>query len=182
MVVAAEGPPIMVNSCTGKARCGTRCAVRGWLPVACVHAAGRPPAPAATRRTPPALRPWPPWRSTSAPPWLLQMGHATAEAVVRAGLTLIPFSFTGSSEAVAVGNIGVCGIPVELVHPDERVAVVQVRGSGGRKKAGSVVVVCKGTLGSGPGPVDRDGARQEAGGRREAGRRAWLLHCPAEGS
>lgn len=49
-----------------------------------------------------------------------KMGHATAEAVVRAGLTLVPYSFTGSSEAVAVGNIGVCGIPVELVHPDER--------------------------------------------------------------
>eukprot|EP00887_Chlorella_sp_A99_P002327 scaffold10.g2327.t1 len=53
------------------------------------------------------------------------MGHATAEAVVRAGLTLVPFSFTGSSEAVAVGRIGVRGIPVELVHPDERVAVLQ---------------------------------------------------------
>ena len=48
------------------------------------------------------------------------MGHSTAEAVVRAGLTLVPFSFTGASEAVAVGNIGVSGIPVELVHPDER--------------------------------------------------------------
>lgn len=48
------------------------------------------------------------------------MGHATAEAVVRAGLSLVPYSFTGSSEAVAVGNVGVEGIPVELVGPDER--------------------------------------------------------------
>lgn len=48
------------------------------------------------------------------------MGHATAEAAVRAGLTLVPFSFTGQSEAVAVGNIGVCGVPVELISPAER--------------------------------------------------------------
>lgn len=50
----------------------------------------------------------------------LQMGHATAEAVLRAGLTLVPYSFTGSSEAVAVGNVGVDGVPVELVSPSER--------------------------------------------------------------
>jgi 4-hydroxy-tetrahydrodipicolinate reductase len=48
------------------------------------------------------------------------MGHATAEAVIRAGLTLVPYSFTGQSEAVAVGNIGVCGIPVELVTRSKR--------------------------------------------------------------
>ena len=50
----------------------------------------------------------------------LQMGHATAEAVVRAGLELVPFSFTGVSEAVAVGNVGVSGIPVEVVTPERR--------------------------------------------------------------
>ena len=49
-----------------------------------------------------------------------KMGHATAEAVVRAGLALVPYSFTGSSEAVAVGNVGVEGIPVELVAPERR--------------------------------------------------------------
>lgn len=49
-----------------------------------------------------------------------QMGHATAEAVVRAGLQLVPVSFTGASEAVAVGNVGVSGVPVELVAPEER--------------------------------------------------------------
>lgn len=48
------------------------------------------------------------------------MGHATAEAVVRAGLTLVPFSFTGESGGVAVSNIGVSGIPVEIVPPQER--------------------------------------------------------------
>lgn len=50
----------------------------------------------------------------------MQMGHSTAEAVVRAGLTLVPYSFTGRSEAVAVGNVGVCGVPVEIVTPEER--------------------------------------------------------------
>lgn len=49
-----------------------------------------------------------------------KMGHATAEAIVRAGLSLVPYSFTGSSEAVAVGNVGVEGIPVELVGPERR--------------------------------------------------------------
>lgn len=49
-----------------------------------------------------------------------QMGHATAEAVVRAGLDLVPFSFTGESEGVAVESIGVSGIPVELVLPEAR--------------------------------------------------------------
>ena len=48
------------------------------------------------------------------------MGHATAEAVVRAGLTLVPFSFTGESEAVVVGNVGVSGIPVRLVGVEAR--------------------------------------------------------------
>jgi len=48
------------------------------------------------------------------------MGHATAEAVLRAGLTLVPFSFTGSSEAVAVGNVAVSGYPVELIGPKAR--------------------------------------------------------------
>jgi hypothetical protein len=48
------------------------------------------------------------------------MGHATAEAVIRAGLELVPFSFTGQSEAVAVGNVGVSGYPVELIGPEQR--------------------------------------------------------------
>jgi len=48
------------------------------------------------------------------------MGHATAEAVVRAGLQLVPWSFTGESEAVVVGNVGVSGIPVQLVGQTKR--------------------------------------------------------------
>jgi 4-hydroxy-tetrahydrodipicolinate reductase len=48
------------------------------------------------------------------------MGHATAEAVVRAGLELVPYTFTGFSAGVAVHNIGISGIPVEVVGPDKR--------------------------------------------------------------
>ena len=48
------------------------------------------------------------------------MGHATAEAFVRAGLNLVPVSFTGESEGVAVHNVGVSGVPVELILPEER--------------------------------------------------------------
>jgi hypothetical protein len=50
----------------------------------------------------------------------MQMGHATAEAVVRAGLQLVPYSFTGESEGMAVESIGVSGIPVELILPEAR--------------------------------------------------------------
>lgn len=54
-----------------------------------------------------------------------QMGHATAEAVVRAGLTLVPISFTGESEGIAVESIGVSGIPVELILPEKRQRVME---------------------------------------------------------
>ena len=50
----------------------------------------------------------------------MQMGHATAEAVVNAGLTLVPYSFTGESEAVVVNNVGVSGIPVRLIGREQR--------------------------------------------------------------
>lgn len=53
------------------------------------------------------------------------MGHATAEAVLRAGLTLVPYTFTGQSEAVAVGNVGVAGYPVELIGPERRAAAME---------------------------------------------------------
>lgn len=49
-----------------------------------------------------------------------KMGHATAEAVVRAGLQLVPFTFCGISKGVAVGNVGISGIPVERVTPEKR--------------------------------------------------------------
>lgn len=42
------------------------------------------------------------------------MGHATAEAVVSAGLQLVPFTFSGTSLGVAVRNVGVRGIPVQV--------------------------------------------------------------------
>lgn len=53
------------------------------------------------------------------------MGHATAEAVIRAGCTLVPYSFTGQSSGVAVGNVGVSGIPVELIPAAERQAAAE---------------------------------------------------------
>lgn len=37
------------------------------------------------------------------------MGHAAAEAIVKAGLTLVPFTLTGYSAGVAVSNIGAPG-------------------------------------------------------------------------
>lgn len=49
-----------------------------------------------------------------------RMGHAAAEAVVRAGLQLVPITMTGYSAGVAVSNIGIAGIPVELVGKDRR--------------------------------------------------------------
>lgn len=49
-----------------------------------------------------------------------RMGHAAAEAVVRAGLQLVPVTLTGYSAGVAVSNIGVAGIPVELVGKERR--------------------------------------------------------------
>ncbi|WIA40195.1 hypothetical protein OEZ86_013583 [Tetradesmus obliquus] len=49
-----------------------------------------------------------------------RMGHSAAEAVVRAGLTLVPFTLTGYSAGVAVSNIGVAGIPVEVVGKERR--------------------------------------------------------------
>lgn len=53
------------------------------------------------------------------------MGHAAAEAVVAAGLNLVPFTLTGYSAGVAVSNVGIRGIPVELVGRDRRQEVMQ---------------------------------------------------------
>eukprot|EP00882_Tetradesmus_deserticola_P019922 GHRQ01021473.1.p1 GENE.GHRQ01021473.1~~GHRQ01021473.1.p1 ORF type:complete len:157 (+),score=22.54 GHRQ01021473.1:256-726(+) len=49
-----------------------------------------------------------------------RMGHSAAESVVKAGLTLVPFTLTGFSAGVAVSNIGVAGIPVEVVGKERR--------------------------------------------------------------
>eukprot|EP01026_Neomeris_dumetosa_P007882 TRINITY_DN12447_c0_g3_i1.p1 TRINITY_DN12447_c0_g3~~TRINITY_DN12447_c0_g3_i1.p1 ORF type:complete len:324 (-),score=38.12 TRINITY_DN12447_c0_g3_i1:324-1295(-) len=43
-----------------------------------------------------------------------KMGHAAAEAVVRAGLELVPVTFTAETIGVAVENIGVNGVPVAV--------------------------------------------------------------------
>lgn len=53
------------------------------------------------------------------------MGHAAAEALVAAGLTLIPFTLTGYSAGVAVSNVGIRGVPVELVGRERRQEVMQ---------------------------------------------------------
>lgn len=54
-----------------------------------------------------------------------QMGHAAAEAVVAAGLTLVPYTLTGYSAGVAVSNVGIRGVPVELVGRERRQEVMQ---------------------------------------------------------
>lgn len=54
------------------------------------------------------------------------MGHAAAEAVVRAGLQLIPHTVTGEPVETTRGNIvGVSGVPVHLVGLEEREEVLQ---------------------------------------------------------
>lgn len=53
-------------------------------------------------------------------PLPLQMGLAAAEAVVRGGYTLVPYTLTGASRGIAVENQAVAGIPVEVVGHDVR--------------------------------------------------------------
>lgn len=57
-----------------------------------------------------------------------KMGHATAESVVERNknVKLVPYTFCGKSTGVAVGNIGVCGVPVERVSPEERQDVLDM--------------------------------------------------------
>lgn len=55
----------------------------------------------------------------------MQMGHAAAQAVVRAGLNLLPYTITGDSVEAAKGNvIGVSGVPVLVVGLEEREEVL----------------------------------------------------------
>ncbi|KAL6778881.1 hypothetical protein ACKKBF_B04220 [Auxenochlorella protothecoides x Auxenochlorella symbiontica] len=51
-----------------------------------------------------------------------KMGHAAAEAAVRAGLTLVPFSYGGPTESGRAVDVG--GVQVTLVHPDEKLDVL----------------------------------------------------------
>ncbi|GMH40065.1 hypothetical protein BSKO_07969 [Bryopsis sp. KO-2023] len=54
-----------------------------------------------------------------------KMGHAAAEAVVRAGLNLLPYTITGESVEAAKGDvIGVSGVPVAVVGVEEREEVL----------------------------------------------------------
>lgn len=76
-----------------------------------------------------------------------QMGHAAAEAIVRAGLPLVPYTLTGYSAGVAVGGVGVAGIPVEVVGKASRQEaldrVKEQYGGGGNNStsAGRLIVV-----------------------------------------
>ncbi|CAG9465493.1 unnamed protein product [Pedinophyceae sp. YPF-701] len=49
-----------------------------------------------------------------------KMGLAAAEAVVRAGVTLVPYTLTGESTGMAVSGTAVSGIPVEVVGAEKR--------------------------------------------------------------
>lgn len=75
-------------------------------------------------RAPLSTRPLAPPTSFAAAAGRPQMGHAAAECVVRAGLTLVPYTLTGYSAGVAVSNIGVAGIPVEVVGKERRQAAM----------------------------------------------------------
>ena len=52
-----------------------------------------------------------------------QMGHAAAEAAVRAGLPLVPFSYGGDSEDGK--EVDVNGVKVTIVSPKRRVEVLE---------------------------------------------------------
>lgn len=45
--------------------------------------------------------------------------------MVAAGLTLVPYTLTGYSAGVAVSNVGIRGVPVELVGRDRRQKVME---------------------------------------------------------
>lgn len=57
---------------------------------------------------------------------LAQMGHAAAEALVDAGVKLVPHTFTGMSAGVAVKNIGVRGVATQLVGAEKRQAALDL--------------------------------------------------------
>ncbi|GIL50196.1 hypothetical protein Vafri_6323 [Volvox africanus] len=54
-----------------------------------------------------------------------KMGHAAAETLVAHGFPLVPHTFTGLSAGVAVKNIGVRGVPVQLVGDEKRQAALE---------------------------------------------------------
>jgi 4-hydroxy-tetrahydrodipicolinate reductase len=54
-----------------------------------------------------------------------KMGRAVAEAAVRAGLDLVPFTLCGASEAAAGKAVEVAGTQLQLVGPDTRDNLIQ---------------------------------------------------------
>lgn len=54
-----------------------------------------------------------------------KMGRAVAEAAVKAGLQLVPYTLCGASEAASKQEIDVAGQQLQLVGPDTRDAVIQ---------------------------------------------------------
>jgi 4-hydroxy-tetrahydrodipicolinate reductase len=54
-----------------------------------------------------------------------KMGRAVAEAAVRAGLDLVPFTLCGASEAAAGQAVEVAGKQLQLVGPDTRDNLIQ---------------------------------------------------------
>lgn len=54
-----------------------------------------------------------------------KMGKAVAEAALKAGLELVPYTLCGASEAAANKSVEVSGQQLELVGPDTRDEVIQ---------------------------------------------------------
>lgn len=54
-----------------------------------------------------------------------KMGRAVAEAAVRAGLPLVPYTLCGAAEAAANSSIEVAGTQMQLVGPDTRDQVIE---------------------------------------------------------
>lgn len=54
-----------------------------------------------------------------------KMGRAVAEAAVRAGLPLVPYTLCGAKEAAADESVEVAGEKLQLIGPDTRDAVIE---------------------------------------------------------
>lgn len=64
-----------------------------------------------------------------------KMGRAVAEAAVRAGLDLVPFTLCGAKEAEANASIEVAGQQLQLVGPQTRDDQIQQVGFNGCETA-----------------------------------------------
>lgn len=54
-----------------------------------------------------------------------KMGRAVAEAALRAGLELVPYSLCGAAEAASSSSLDISGQQVQLVGPDKRDALIE---------------------------------------------------------